>query len=133
MTAQAGKDLLLRYHNGSSFVILGGFRSRRLRLGRETIDVTTADSANLNRVLLSGGGVLKHEISGDGIFEDNAGQAAVELACRTGATIQLQITVPTEGNYTGLFYVADLEFGGDYNDAMTFSCTFRSTGQVAFA
>lgn len=133
MAAKRGKDMLIEYDSGSStFVTLGGLRSRRLRMGRETIDVTTADSANLERVLLSGGGVFSMSISGDGVFEDTSAQAAVEAAVRAGTFLTLKITVPDYCTYQASFAFTDMEFGGDHNTELSFSVTMESAGSITF-
>jgi TP901-1 family phage major tail protein len=132
MAAKAGRDMLLKYHNGTSFVTMGGLRTRRMRVGRAVIDVTTADAANLERLLLSGGGVASVSVSGDGVFEDTTAQGAAEAAARAGTFLTLEITIPDYGAYSGSFAVTDFEFSGDFDKELTFSCTFESAGAITF-
>lgn len=133
MSAKAGRNMLLSYTpSGGSLTTLGGLRSRRMRMGREPIDVTTADSASLHRVLLSGGGVFSMSISGDGVFEDSAAQGAMEAAVRAGTPMAITLTIPDYGTYTGNFVVPDNEFGGDHNAELTFSATLESAGLITF-
>jgi TP901-1 family phage major tail protein len=136
MAATRGANMLLKYNTGTFgspvWATMGGLRTRRMRVGRAVIDVTTADSANLERVLLSGGGVAMTSVSGDGVFEDTAAQAAAEAAARAGTFLDMQITVPGYGTYRGEFAVTDFEFAGDFDKELTFSCTFESAGAVTF-
>lgn len=133
MSAKAGRNMLLSYTpGGGSLTALGGLRSRRMRMGREPVDVTTADSASLHRVLLEGGGVFSMSISGDGVFEDSAAQGALEAAVRAGTPLAITLTIPDYGTYTGSFVVPDNEFGGDHNAELTFSATLESAGLITF-
>ena len=137
MAATRGANMLLKYNTGTFatpvWTTMGGLRSRRMRVGRSIIDVTTADAPNLERMLLPGGGVAQISVSGDGVFEDTAAQAAAEAAARSGAFLDMQITIPGYGTYRGDFAVTDFEFAGDFDKELTFSCSFESAGQAAFA
>ncbi|WP_163117590.1 phage major tail protein, TP901-1 family, partial [Acinetobacter baumannii] len=67
MSAQKGKDLLVRAGNGSGgFVAVAGLRARQIAFNAETVDVTNADSAGRWRELLAGAGVRRAAISGSG-------------------------------------------------------------------
>jgi len=52
MTAQKGKDLLIKIGDGMSYTTVAGLRTRRLAFNAETVDVTHAESANRWRELL---------------------------------------------------------------------------------
>jgi TP901-1 family phage major tail protein len=54
MTAQKGKDLLIKIADGASYTTVAGLRTRRLAFNAETVDVTHAESANRWRELLDG-------------------------------------------------------------------------------
>lgn len=137
MSAKSGKDFLLKYNTGTgespTWTTLGGLRSRRMRQGREMIDVTTADAQSLHRLALSGGGVYALDVSGDGVFEDSAAQGAVERAAFTGDFLELQATLPGYGTYRFDAFVSDFEMGGDHNAELTFSATLMSSGEVTYA
>ena len=45
MTAQKGKDLLLKIHNGTTYETVAGLRSRRLAFNAAAVDITDAESA----------------------------------------------------------------------------------------
>jgi len=63
MTAQKGKDLLIKIHDGAGFVTVAGLRSRRIAFNAETVDVTHAESADRWRELLAGAGVRRASVS----------------------------------------------------------------------
>ena len=75
MTAQAGKDVLLKIGDGGSpesFTSIAGLRAKTLSLNARAVEVTHADSPGRWRELLDGAGVRTAAISGAGIFVDSA-------------------------------------------------------------
>ena len=66
MTAQKGKDLLIKIADGAGYTTVAGLRTRRLSFNAETVDITHAESANRWRELLDGAGVKRASISGRG-------------------------------------------------------------------
>ena len=82
MTAQKGKDLLVKIADGTGFTTVAGLRTRRLAFNAETVDVTHAESANRWRELLDGAGIKHAAVSGRGLFQApkpvrEAGRAAM--------------------------------------------------------
>ena len=87
MTAQKGKDLLVKIDDGAGgFTTVAGLRTRRLAFNAETVDITHAESANRWRELLDGAGVKRASISGRGLFKDAATDAldAADVLRRRG-------------------------------------------------
>ncbi len=72
MTAQKGKDLLIKIVDGASYVTVAGLRTRRLAFNAETVDITHAESANRWRDLLDGAGVRRASVAARGTFTDSA-------------------------------------------------------------
>jgi TP901-1 family phage major tail protein len=70
MSAQKGKDLLVKIADGAGFTTVAGLRSRRIAFNAETVDITNAESADQWRELLDGAGVKRASISGRGLFKD---------------------------------------------------------------
>ena len=66
MPAQRGKDLLLKVHDGTTFIAVAGLRTNRFALGAQAIDATHAQSVGGWRELLAGAGVKKVAVSGFG-------------------------------------------------------------------
>ena len=54
MTAQKGKDLLIKIYDGSSYTTVAGLRTRSLTFNAESIDTTNAESTGQWRELLDG-------------------------------------------------------------------------------
>lgn len=131
MTAQKGKDLLLKIHNGSAYETVAGLRSRRIAFNAEAVDITDAESAGRWRELLSGAGVKRAAVSGSGIFKDQASDATVRTAFFDGA-ILWQVLIPDFGTVTGKMQVTALEYFGQYNGEVMFDLALESAGQLTF-
>ncbi|WP_161912895.1 phage major tail protein, TP901-1 family [Methylosinus sp. C49] len=133
MSAQKGKDLLLKLDDGSgSFVSVAGLRTRRLSLNTETIDVTDAESAGRWRELLDGAGVKRASLAGSGIFKDQASDALIRQLFFDGLLRDWRIMVPSFGVIAGVFQITSLDYRGEHNAEMTFDIALESASAVSF-
>ena len=133
MTAQRGRDLLLKIDDGTgTFVTVAGLRSRQIALNAETVDITDSESAGRWRELLSGAGLRRASINGSGIFKDAASDTLVRETFFSGSTPDWQIVVPDFGALVGAFQVTALEYGGQHNGEVTFEIVLESAGEVLF-
>jgi TP901-1 family phage major tail protein len=133
MGAQKGKDLLIKIHNGTTFVTVAGLRSRRIAFNAEIVDITHAESVDRWRELLAGAGVRRASISGRGLFKDGASDALVRQAFFDSTINNCQVLVPDFGTITGLFQIASLEFAGEHNGEVSFDLALESAGALTFA
>jgi len=132
MSAQKGKDLLIKIADGTGFTTVAGLRTRRLAFNAETVDVTHAESANRWRELLDGAGVKRASVSGRGLFKDAATDALMRQTFFSGAIIAYQIVIPAFGAVQGPFQVTNLEFAGEHNGEVTYDMALESAGELAF-
>lgn len=133
MSAQRGKDILLKLANGAEgYETLAGLRSKRIAFNAETVDVTDADAAGRWRELLAGSGVQRASISGSGIFKDAQSDALMRAAFFAGEIRQWQIVLPDFGSLEGLFQIVALEYGGNHDAEVTFEVALESAGPVSF-
>ena len=132
MVAQKGKDLLLKIHDGASYVTVAGLRSRRLSFNAETVDVTDAESAGRWRELLGGAGVRRAGLSGTGIFKDAASDERLRAAFFGGEVFSCQIVIPDFGAVTEPFQISALEYSGQHNGEVQFEVALESAGQLTF-
>ncbi|GBU17338.1 MULTISPECIES: phage major tail protein, TP901-1 family [Methylobacterium] len=133
MSAQKGKDLLVRAGNGSGgFVAVAGLRARQIAFNAETVDVTNADSAGRWRELLAGAGVRRAAISGSGVFRDEASDLRLRQLFFEGLIETFQIVVPSFGTLEGPFQIASLEYRGDHAGEVTFDMSLDSAGALSF-
>lgn len=132
MTAQKGRDLLLKIDNGAGFVSAAGLRSRRLAFNAQLVDVTDAESAGRWRELLGGAGVQRASVSGSGIFKDQASDALVRSLFFAGTIAGWQVVIPDFGTVAGPFQIAALEYSGAHDGEVTFEIALESAGALTF-
>lgn len=133
MTAQKGKDLLIRAGDGAGgFVAVAGLRARQIAFNAEAVDVTNADSAGRWRELLAGAGVRRASVSGAGVFRDEASDARLRQTFFDGAIETYQIVVPAFGTIEGPFQISGLEYRGDHAGEVTYDMALDSAGPLSF-
>ncbi len=134
MTAQKGKDLLLKVdrNSTSTFVTVAGMRSRRIAFNAESVDVTDYESAGRWRELLAGSGVQRASINGSGIFKDGASDADIREMFFNGLIVPWQVIVPDFGTIEGLFQLTSLEYAGSHNGEVTYEIGIESAGALTF-
>ncbi|MCJ2008401.1 phage major tail protein, TP901-1 family [Methylobacterium sp. E-025] len=133
MTAQKGKDLLVRAGNGAGgFVAVAGLRARQIAFNAEAVDVTNADSAGRWRELLAGAGARRAAISGSGVFRDEASDLRLRQVFFDGVIETFQVVVPAFGTLEGPFQITALEYRGDHAGEVTFDMSLESAGAIAF-
>lgn len=135
MTAQAGRDLLLKVDSDGmgSFATVAGLRSHAISFNAEAIDVTDAESAERWRELLAGGGVKRAGVAGSGVFKDAASDETVRGLFFAGTIRDWQVVVPDFGELTGPFQITALEYAGEHNGEVAYQIALESAGQIAFA
>ncbi|WP_417667345.1 phage major tail protein, TP901-1 family [Roseibium sp.] len=134
MTAQAGRDLLLKLDETSSgsFQTVAGLRTRRLALNAASVDITNADSAGRWRELLAEAGTRSASLAGSGLFRDQASDAAVRQIFFSGAMCPWQVVVPDFGTLEGLFQITALEYAGRHDGEVTYELALESAGELTF-
>ena len=133
MTAQKGKDLLVKISDGAGgFTTIAGLRTRRLAFNAETVDITNAESSNRWRELLDGAGVKRASVSGRGLFKDAASDTSMRQTFFDGSVIDYQIVIPSFGTVQGPFQITNLEFAGEHNGEVTYDMAFESAGEMTF-
>jgi TP901-1 family phage major tail protein len=135
MSAQRGKDLLIKIGDGASpetFTTVAGLKATTLAFNATNIDVTNADSVNEWRELLAGG-IKSATISGSGVFKDAASDAALRAAFFNQALPDFQIVIPHFGTLTGPFKITQLQYEGPYDGEVKITLSLASAGALTFA
>ena len=132
MTAQKGKDLLLKIDNGAGFTTVAGMRSRQIRFNAEAVDITDSESSGRWRELLQGAGVRRAGVSGSGIFKDGTSDDLVRQAFFDGTIGDWQVIVPDFGTIEGAFQITALEYGGEHDGEVTYEMALESAGALTF-
>ncbi|MEL6608702.1 MAG: phage major tail protein, TP901-1 family [Pseudomonadota bacterium] len=134
MTAQNGKDLLVKIdmNGGGLFETVAGLRATRVSFNTDTVDVTSLDSPDGWRELLSGAGVKTANISGSGVFKDETTDARMREIFFDGESPDFQIIVPDFGVIEGAFQVTGIEYAGNHDGEATFEISLASAGALQF-
>jgi TP901-1 family phage major tail protein len=134
MTAQKGKDLLLKIGNGAdpeTFATVAGLRATTLAFNSQTIDITNADSASQWRELLDGG-VKSATLSGSGVFKDAASDETIRAAFFAQTNANWQVTIPSFGTLAGAFKITQLQYDGPYDGEVKINLSLASAGALVF-
>ena len=134
MTAQHGRDLLLRIGDGGapeSFAAVAGLRATMLAFNSAMVDVTNADSAGNWRELMADG-VKSASLSGSGVFKDAASDASIRAAFFHGAAPNWQVVIPSFGTVTGPFKITALQYDGPHDGEVKMSLSLASAGALSF-
>lgn len=131
MAKQAGKLITISIETATAdtYVLFGGLQSKSIRMNAASIDVTDGDSTDLFQELLAGGGVKSMEISGQGLFNDDAAVERARGLFLTGSLNKFKFFIPDWGTATGNFHITSLEFSGSYDGPVTNSLSFMSSGK----
>lgn len=133
MTAQKGKDILLKIDNGSgSFQTIAGLRTKRLALNSDSVDITHSESVGRWRELLAGAGVRKASIAGTGIFKDADSDALMRQFFFDGSIRDWQIILPAFGVIQAPFQITSLDYRGEHTGEITFDLAIDSAGALNF-
>jgi TP901-1 family phage major tail protein len=133
MSAQKGRDLLLKLDAGGGFQTVAGLRSNALAFNAASVDVTDQESAGQWRELLAGAGLKTASIKGQGIFKDAASDALMRAIFFNGGIVPWQVVVPDFGTVTGPFQIIALEFTGRHDGEVSFDLALESAGALTFA
>jgi TP901-1 family phage major tail protein len=132
MSAQRGRDMLLKIDLGEGPVTVAGLRTRRIAFNSEAADITDSESAGRWRELLAGCGIKRASIAGAGIFKD----AASDLAIRSlflGETIACwEMFIPGLAAISGPFQIVALEYSGAHDGEIAFEIALESAGELRF-
>jgi TP901-1 family phage major tail protein len=139
MTAQRGKDLLIKIGDGADpevFTTVAGLRATSIDFNAQTIDVTNSDSADMWRELLADG-VKSATVAGSGVFKDAASDAASDAALRAAFFNQTlcnwQVVIPSFGTVAGPFQLTSLQYDGPYDGELKLSLSLASAGALSFS
>ena len=134
MTAQKGKDLLLKIRNESddAYVTVAGLRARSISFNAESVDISHADSTGRWRELLEGAGMRRASLSGSGLFKDAVSDERIRSVFFDGLIISWQIVIPDFGSLEGPFQITALEYSGNHDGEVTFEMAMESAGALTF-
>lgn len=133
MAAQLGQNMLLKLKHNNSFLTVAGLKTREIEFNLSAVDITDSDSAGRWRELLSGGGVKKARLAGEGIFRDAATDGHIRNLFFAGETADWQIILPDFGRLEGSFLLDRLAYAGKFDGEVNWNMQLESSGALTFA
>lgn len=111
-----------------SGVPVTGMRTKTITINNEPIDITSDDDNGWMTFLDNDPAQRGIEMSVEGITKD---AQLINLAVTGGSGLisEYELDLAGLGTFTGDFHIGSLELGAPYNEAVTFSCTIRSSGE----
>lgn len=126
MASNIGRDFVIK----KATTAIAGCRTKTVTFNGEPIDVTTDDDSGF-RTLLGTEGQKSIDMSVEGLTKDDV----LRQAALSGSSLLLtDITVeyPNGDSLSGDFFMTSLEETGTYNDAVTFTASFQSSGEFTY-
>ena len=133
MSAQRGRDILLKLESGAGMVTVAGLKTRRIAFNSETVDITDSDSSGRWRELLAGAGAQRAAVNGAGIFRDAQSDGLIRTAFFSGSVLNWQLAIPGFGTVQGPFQVTALEYTGNHDGEVTFDVALESASAISFS
>jgi len=129
MAALVGR--LVTFTPTGSGVPVTGMRTKTITVNNEAIDITSDDDAGWQTFLDSDPAQRGIDMSVEGITKDSA---LINLAVSGGSALisEYELDIPGIGTFVGDFHIGTLELGATYNEAVTFSCQIRSSGEPSW-
>ena len=100
-----------------------------------TVDQQLYDQTSLGDTWTSdvaGFRTLTGTITGKWNVTTDAGQTALHNAVLNATTVGLYLSVDGSNGYEGTFNISNFQTSDPVNGLVTFSCSFRNTGQIFF-
>lgn len=132
MAKNTGKSWLLYVYEGGTYIKIAGTRTKSMQINNTEVDVTTADSPGRWQEFLTEASIVSMTIDLSGLFENpDPGLRILQQAAITGEikTIRLS-TVGTQ--IDGTFNVLNFTMEAPYDNAVTFTCQLKASGEPAF-
>lgn len=133
MAAQLGQNMLLKVKQNATFITVAGLKTREIEFNTSPVDITDSNSANRWRELLSGSGIRKSRLTGEGIFRDAAADSHIRSLFFSGETAEWEITLPDFGRLQGFFLLERLFYAGKFDGEVNWGIQLESAGEISFA
>lgn len=139
MTAKVGRAIVVYWGDESPQPAVAGINEQGITVNGEPVDITNNDSSGW-RELLDVGQINSLDISASGVLLDDTLRAdAIAGATATGRRMQaatfeypLEAGQSVPARITGNFYLQGYSETGTHDGAITFECTFQSSGPVTY-
>lgn len=127
-----GRNLLVKIETSTpgTFITVAGMRSTGISLNNTMIDVTTKDDGLWRKQIA--GGIRSAEISGAGVFRNDASHKRMMVLFETAVPFAAQVVTQDGDLWAGSFALTKLERAGEFDKEETYNITLESCGAVTF-
>lgn len=137
MAAIKGSRVRLKLGDGASpevFTTVAGLRNTNWSISGNEIDTTTADDIDASGVTWRTyiGGIIDFSVSGDGVLKDVDATDALIQARIADTVANYQVEIEDFGVFEGPMRVTQMEGGGAYDDAATFTISVRAASAITW-
>lgn len=126
MAANPGRELVIKKNS----VAIAGVQTKSVSVDGSPIDITSDDDSGW-RTLMEEPGMRAVDMSIEGVTKD----AVLRAAIFDGTSLLLTdvtLDYPNGDALSGNFYLANLEENGTHNDAVKFSGSLQSSGEITY-
>lgn len=129
MAALVGRNVT--FTPQGSGVTVTGARTKTVSISNDGIDITSDDDSGWQTFLESDPAQRAVNMTVEGVTKDDQ---LIALAMAGGANLVASYDLEFEGlgTFSGDFYFGSIELGAPYNDAVTFSATIQSSGEITW-
>ena len=134
MTAQKGRDLLLKIGDGAdpeNFSTLGAARTSAMTLNNQPVDASSMDGAGLQS-FIPDAGVQGMTLKLEGLFKDSAAEEKLRLAAFARSSRNYLLCFPNGDSYAAAFVVQDYARSGSFDGLESFTVTLLRNGAGSF-
>lgn len=117
---------------GRIMTTVAGMRTTAFTINGEEVNITTKDSTSQWRELLAGSGEVNISISAAGVYQDDAGLAAMRVLAVNRTLETYMLDFESFDTYWGLFQTLSVEQAGEYKGEVTYTITLESSGVASF-
>jgi len=112
-----------------SFLPVSGLRLHGLSLESDVVEVTSDDNGGWRR-LLSGGGIRRMVVHGEGLFTSSPAELRLRELALLGASAEFELTLEGECRMRGPLVVSTLRYDATQDEEVTFSVKLESAGPI---
>ena len=134
MTAQKGRDLLLKIGDGAepeAFTTIGAARTSAMTLNNQPVDATSMDDEGV-QAFIPDAGVQGMTLKLEGLFKDSTSEEKLRLAAFDRARCNYQLCFPNGDGYAAAFIVQDYARSGSFDGLEGFTVTLVRSGTGSF-
>ena len=129
MSALVGRKVFVR-RTPSMILLAAGKRTKSITINNAPIDLTSDDDSGIRQLLETDSAEKSIDMSIEGVTKD---AGFMDNIIAGSYTEDLAIEIDGIGTITGRFFIASFAISAPYNEAVTFTAEFQSSGAFEYA